>query len=155
MPSAGSERALRRLVTDLARAAPEDVEAILGQLDGPRRQRVRALLSSYLAGDEPPPVRAPPPVREPPGPAGVSPWLAARLDPAASAHAGRAQGVRRKVDRYGRDLGLEFSMTAHALEALRASAAEAAPGPGSEPAATAPAPWLARVREAVSRRIGL
>ena len=43
-----SERALRRLVTDLARANSDDVEAILDELSADQQRIVRGLLDAYL-----------------------------------------------------------------------------------------------------------
>lgn len=75
MRPAGSERALRRLVADLAGLAPADVEDVLTLLEPGQRRQVAALLSAFAGLDVAP-------VLEPPAPtfvSGLSPWLTSRL----------------------------------------------------------------------------
>ena len=49
------DRDLRRLVAELASVGPEDLEAILGDLDAPQRRTVTELLAAYAGAAEPPP----------------------------------------------------------------------------------------------------
>ena len=77
MPLRRSDRALRRLVAELATTTPEDVQAILEGLDKPQREEVRALLAAYL-GEPSTPMKAPEPAAIPTSKlVGLSPWLAA------------------------------------------------------------------------------
>jgi hypothetical protein len=70
------ERALRRLVADLARAGDGEVEKVLGELPPPQRRRVSVLLLE-LNGESRAPAPAP---DEVPPTSGLSPWLAARVE---------------------------------------------------------------------------
>jgi hypothetical protein len=124
MPPPAPDRAVRRLVADLAATRPEDIEAILDELDDGQRSRVRTLLGEYLGAHQAPaagmPVERPRPVVI----EGLSPWLAARLEraqPAGVAPPRRRPG--RPRDQFGRDMGLTFDMTPGALETLHACAA--------------------------------
>ena len=80
MPADGSDRALRRLVAQLAKAGPADIDAVFDMLDPSERLQARALLDAYLQPQPSPdpPVRSlsPPPHRID----GLSPWLEARLE---------------------------------------------------------------------------
>jgi len=74
----GSEKALRKLVIELATATPEDIAAVLGMLDNRARHMVRALLAAYTDAGDVFEIETPPeaPVAAPA--AGLSDWLAAR-----------------------------------------------------------------------------
>ncbi|WP_133244755.1 hypothetical protein [Caulobacter radicis] len=117
MPAPVSDRALRKLVAELAQAAPEDVLGVLDQLPPAHRDEVSALLAAY---DGAPVQAVRPQIVEPAASAGLSPWLAAR-----------ARSV-------GGDLA--FSMTPTATAALR----ECVPTPGVQPLARASAPTPGR-----------
>ena len=85
MPRRRSDRALRRAVSRLGRLHPDDVEAILGELDPGERTRIDALIAGFAG--RPLPVEAPPAAgaaeeEEPQWVSeSVSPWLLARIDP--------------------------------------------------------------------------
>lgn len=74
------ERALRRLVANLAAEPSDDIRAILAELEPAERRRVEGLLGEYLgptgAASADRAAASPPPRR----PAGVSANLLARLD---------------------------------------------------------------------------
>ncbi len=158
VPPRESDRALRRLVAELATVSAEDVEDILSQLKEPDAREVRTLLASYLAADG----DSPGPVSPEPGPPlpiridGLSPWLSARLGSASdSTTPRRRSGARPSLDPYGRDAGLAFSMTPVALDALRSCAAALQLELGPAPAATPPPPqgalaWLERLRRGMT-----
>ena len=74
MPPIGSEKALRKLVIELAAAMPEDIVAVLGMLDARARATVRALLAAYTDLNDVFNLEAPPTANT----AGLSEWLAAR-----------------------------------------------------------------------------
>jgi hypothetical protein len=125
MSSASSERALRRLVAELAEAAPEDVEAVLEGLQPDQRAQVRSLLMSYSGeppADQPAPARRKVETED----LRLSPWLRARL---------RAS-----------DAGEGFAMTTAAGQALR-HAASLLP----EERRTAAASYAARLSDVMSR----
>ncbi|PVM84416.1 hypothetical protein DDF62_22025 [Caulobacter radicis] len=117
MPAPAPDRALRKLVAELAQATPEDVLGVLDQLPPAHRDEVSALLAAY---DGAPAQGVRPQAVEPAVSAGLSPWLAAR-----------ARGA-------GGDLA--FSMTPTATAALR----ECVPTPGVQPPSRASAPTPAR-----------
>jgi hypothetical protein len=125
MPPRPSDRALRRLVAELATVAPEDVQAILAGLEESQRETVEALLAGYQGEPE---VVVPLPVWTPPATArieGLSPWLEARL-----------HGLP----------DTEFAMTAAATQALNACAAGLQPeAPVEAPPAPRARPWLDRL----------
>jgi hypothetical protein len=102
-----ASRALRALAADLAALGDDDLDAILGELDAPSRERLLDLIAAFRRGDAPAPA-APAPVDAPE----LSPWLAGRL--------------RGEVP----------DLTASALQALRAAAAAAgwAERPAARPA---------------------
>ncbi|TMJ11832.1 MAG: hypothetical protein E6G94_15010 [Alphaproteobacteria bacterium] len=79
-----SDRALKRLVGELAACSDEDVEAVLGQLGQPERARARALLARHagvtLGGA--------------PAATGLSSWLAERLDGDAATALGMTAAAR-------------------------------------------------------------
>lgn len=76
-----SDRALRRLVADLASSDPQDVDEVLSALDAPEAARVRALLADYVGVAVAPGVRQAPPPLADLGPSleGLSDWLTLRL----------------------------------------------------------------------------
>lgn len=137
MPRRPPEMALRRQVAELARARPEDVEEILGELDHDHRLRVETLLAEYLGLDTGRPIAAAGSPSAPVPREGLSPWIAERLGP------------RPHDD--GR-----FRMTPAALEAL-AAVAVAKGGGGSAgtilarpPGPTSPRSWLRQWGRALS-----
>jgi hypothetical protein len=98
MRSPAAERSLRRLVTRLAAAEPDDVQQVLDALEPAQQAEVRALLDAYDAPTvatqpAPPPAPAEPaPVRDTSHLAGLSAWLAQRVaaaDEPGTAAAGR------------------------------------------------------------------
>jgi hypothetical protein len=124
MRSPADERTLRRLVTRLAAAAPDDVGLILDALDPAQRDTVEGLLAAYgqPAFETAAPRAADPPAPPPPPDLshlqGLSPWLAERV---AAAAPGAPRGE-----------GRAFRMTPAALAALAASA-HALPPESPEP----------------------
>jgi hypothetical protein len=127
------DRALRRLVADLASANEADIEAILSEL-GPQRARVEGLLAEY-AGKTVTDLPETPPV---PVDAdslaeieGISRWLSARISPredAGGEQAATGKGAPRQ------DRLRKFEMTPVAVDALRRSAAKLRPaGPAPDP----------------------
>jgi hypothetical protein len=105
MPRPKPERALRRLVSNLATLHGDDIAAILGELDARQRRVVESLLhehAEYLAD----PVSAPEGQQDNFDAAALSPWLAQRLQ----ARAGTA-----------------FAMTERARLALREVSARVRP----------------------------
>jgi|GEM_PF-3524197 len=81
MPRRRSDRALRRAVSRLGRLHPDDVDAILGELDAGERARIDAMIAGF-AGRPPPAEPAPAAAEEPAWVyESVSPWLLARIDP--------------------------------------------------------------------------
>lgn len=114
------DQALRRMVAELAATTPDDVAAILAELDLPQRRRVEALLADYLGEPaEAAPAPPPPSVHKA---AGLSPWLAARIEGAPD------ETIR---------------MTPAARDALRACAAGLEPeAPPQAPAPVAREPGL-------------
>ena len=97
MPSTGSDKALRKLVAELAATTPEDMAAVLGMLDPRAAAQVRSLLAAYGGVVDVFDVEAAPQVVST---AGLSGWLAARV-------------TNRRTD------GSAFQMTPKAVEALR------------------------------------
>ncbi|MBP2161176.1 MULTISPECIES: hypothetical protein [Asticcacaulis] len=75
MPSTGSDKALRRLVAELAATTPEDMAAVLGMLDPKAAAQVRSLLAAYGGVADVFDVEAAPQAMNT---AGLSDWLAAR-----------------------------------------------------------------------------
>ena len=130
MPRPTSDRALRRLVAELAMLGDEDVEDILGQLNSSQRDAVESMLAElrgpYVQSDPTPPRI---------DLAGLSPWLSVRLGgpPARRGLFGRD----RKIDAYGRAAQTDFRMTPPALDALK-SCALAVQGPAATSQASAP-----------------
>lgn len=141
------DKTLRRMVTELAMASPEDVEAILDELDTRARQRVETLLAEYRGEVIPLPnasrVTA---AAEPIAIDGLSPWLAARLERRTQTVAGRPGSLTSAAD--ARELGVDYSITQTAFEALR-SAAQATQETGKD---RAPAPWSGPARRALLGR---
>jgi hypothetical protein len=120
MPFPQSERALRRLVADLARAPAEDIEAVLADLEPVHRARVQALIVDYLGGS-PKPTAQPAALRgrDYSKVAGLSPWLAERLGAAEPAR--RSGLLHRKAAAEAPSAA--FAMTPAAQQALRQCAA--------------------------------
>lgn len=121
MPLPPSDRALRRLVAEVAGAAPEDLQAILDELEPAQRERVLQLLRGYAGAPDAGAMTA--------GSAtlrrvvdGASPWLAARLEAAGAP----ARTAPRRPGGPGSPplttAVVDFAMTPHALEALRRAA---------------------------------
>lgn len=102
-----SERKLRRLVSNLGRCAPEDLTAILTELEEGSRRRVPALLGEFHGEPAAGPALSPTPLEKI---SGLSPWLQARIDAAAG---GKKEGALSEG---------ATSMTATASEALLACA---------------------------------
>lgn len=111
-----ADRAVRRLVAELASVRESDVRLILSELSDGQRDRVRVLLASYGGA---PDQSAPPAVPKAPemNMEGLSPWLAARIGYGVqsprisrprSFWLGRFEGPR-----------FEFRMTPRAQESLR------------------------------------
>lgn len=124
MPLLRSDRALRRLVAELARATDEDIEAVLRGLDSHQRVKVAALLARYFGR---PALEAPLPDAsnsdEIAELAGLSDWLIARLDrhQGGEIPAGRAKGAQAK------NSAVSFAITPAAMDALQAAAAALQP----------------------------
>jgi hypothetical protein len=74
MPPIGSEKALRKLVIELASATPEDIVAVLAMLDARTRATVRSLLAAYTDLSDVFSLDVPPAANT----ARLSGWLAAR-----------------------------------------------------------------------------
>ncbi len=104
MPPIRSEKALRKLVMELASATTEDIAAVLSMLDTRSAAMVRALLAAYTDVGDVFDLEAAPQVTQT---SGLSDWLAARI-----------------LDR-PRD-GKGYDITPKTLETLRALAASAA-----------------------------
>lgn len=118
MSRAAPDRALRKLVAELAQAEADDVAAILQELDGASQRKVKALLLDYAGG----PAEAPesrPLDRPVPRLEGFSPWLADRLSGRAA-----AQSLGFPAARAKRAPTEDFNMTPAAVEALRTCAGE-------------------------------
>lgn len=96
-----SEKALRKLVIELAEATPEDIVAVLAMLDDRARAVVQSLLAAYTDIGNVFEMEALPPTTET---FGLSEWLAAR-----------ASGRSRDGD--------DFRLTARTVETLRTLAA--------------------------------
>jgi hypothetical protein len=75
LPPPAPDRVLRRLVADLAQAAPDDVQGVLDHLDATHRDEIRALLAAY---DGEPAEAKQAPRAEATALVGLSPWLEAR-----------------------------------------------------------------------------
>ncbi|HZZ34905.1 MAG TPA: hypothetical protein VFE03_04210 [Caulobacteraceae bacterium] len=134
MPPRTPDRALRRIVAELATLEESDREAVLEDLDHGRRRAIRALLDEY-AGE--PAAAAMVDKARPSIPEGLSPWLAIRID-APTVERGGGQG-----EHAGLEPAFEFEMSPTALKALRASAAEAC-RPASWAGTTPQSDWFAR-----------
>lgn len=136
-----SDRALRRVVADLARAHPHDIEEIMARLDPPHQAKVRCMLGAYIGRELAEPIssiaeaaqRADAEPRQAPLPEGLSPWLLARLQ------AGRSDGS-----------APGFDITVRASAALRASAAGL---PAAEPLRMGPLRTSERRPKAWRRRL--
>lgn len=140
-----SDRALRRLVAEVATADPEDIRGILADLDAGNRQKVQALLADYLGGlaDRDQPAAGPHGGFEIPEIDGISPWLAVRLG--RSSHSPGSP-----EDSTGAPA---FDMTPAAWRALQACAAALPPDGRPPHRAVGPRGWLAGARGAfLSRR---
>jgi len=122
MPPSPSDRALRSLVARLAIKQPDDIRAIVNALDPGQRQQIDRLLADYAGTPLQDQGRSEPLKAEPNIPDGLSPWLVARLN--ASLH--QTPGPNGARDD-GLHLGDSFSMTAPAVQALKAAAARMQP----------------------------
>jgi len=78
MPPIRSEKALRKLVMELATATTEDIAAVLSMLDARSAAMVRALLAAYTDVGDVFGLEAPAP-RPATRTSGLSGWLAARV----------------------------------------------------------------------------
>lgn len=105
MPPRPSDRALRKLVADLADRPKADILAVLGDLGSAERGRVERLMAEFRGEPVGSTARAARPVAVA-NVEGLSPWLAERLRTA-------ADGV----------LTTDFVMTARAVDALKVAAA--------------------------------
>lgn len=76
MPPTGSDKALRRLVAELAETTSEDMAAVLGMLNPRQAATVRSLLAAYGGVTDVFEVEAEPAAINT---AGLSAWLAARV----------------------------------------------------------------------------
>ena len=124
MPIPGSERALRRLVSRLAQASDEDIQAILAGLEERQRETVEGLLKSYQGATQATATAPSPPPLARDVTLGLSPWLANRV-----------------VGGPSTEDGVVFQMTPAAAAALRKAAevtAPADPTPLSSPVADPP-----------------
>ncbi|MGE5566066.1 MAG: hypothetical protein ACM3YN_07930 [Parcubacteria group bacterium] len=141
------DKTLRRMVADLAMASPEDAKAILDELDARARQRVEALLAEYR-GEVAPLSRAAPvnAIAQPIAIDGLSPWLAARLDRRTQTTAGRPGSLTSAAE--ARELGVDYSITQTAFEALRSVAAATREAAKER----TPAPWSGPARKALLGR---
>lgn len=104
MPPRPSDRALRKLVADLADRPKADIRAVLADLGPAERGRVERLMAEFRGEPVGSSSRATPAAAVA-NVEGLSPWLAARLRTA-------ADGV----------LTTDFVMTARALDALKVAA---------------------------------
>lgn len=109
MPPRPSERALRKLVADLAGRPKADIRAVLASLGADERARVEALMAQYRGDGTGLGQRAEPRAAAATDLEGFSPWLAARVR---SANDGAP--------------ATDFTMTPHALAALKSVAASVA-----------------------------
>ena len=99
MSSPRADRALRRLIAEIANLDVEDLGAILADLDSQHRDRVLELIAAYQGS----PARALP-VTDAQDSSGLSPWLTIRLTAATgidhaltpTAHAALKATVRRR-----------------------------------------------------------
>jgi len=138
-----ADQSLRRLVAEIAGASSSDVEAILTELDPEQAERTRTLLREYL-GEEPAPMAPPVAEPQPMGPqaivslAGLSPWLAARLERSAAPEAEAPPRPRP-------DGVAPFAMTPRALASLQAAAGAVQPSPSASPEPPRPARWWRRL----------
>ena len=113
MSSLPSDRALRRLVAEIAMAGPDDIRAILDDLEPAQRVRVERMLAG-LAGESE--VRRTPvqtSIDRPALPDGLSPALMHRLGRDATEHGHVIEGQASK----------SFAMTTLALTTLQSCAA--------------------------------
>ena len=99
MPPRPSDRALRKLIADLAERPKADVRAVLARLRPLQRERAEELIAEFRGRPVARPVEPASPVVDTQG---LSPWLAARVQVAAG-------GVN----------GGDFTMTPQALDALQ------------------------------------
>jgi hypothetical protein len=97
MPAIASEKALRKLVIELAAATPEDIVAVLAMLNPRARASVQSLLAAYTDVPDVFDLDVAPAVATT---AGLSDWLSARI-----------QGIGAA--------GEEFHITAKTSETLR------------------------------------
>ena len=128
MPSASPDRALRRLVAQLARAGDEDIRAVLAELPPRQREAVRGLLASHAG--LPRPASVTPIVAGMADLEGVSPWLVERL-------AGGVAGS---------------AMTETARAALQASAATLQRRPATAPEQPRGRTLLGQLRHGLARK---
>ncbi|HEY9219062.1 MAG TPA: hypothetical protein VIO94_13500 [Phenylobacterium sp.] len=117
---------MRRLVSELAQARPEDIEDVLGDLAQWQASRVRGLIAEYvgLSTQKAPSSAVTPPMghgRPALDTSGLSPWLQARVE-AALASGPADDGVLRTSDTVH-----PFRMTEAAMAALKRSALELLP----------------------------
>jgi len=146
MPPRPADRALRRILAELAATTTEDVEAVLDILEDDQRRRVAELLAAYIGGEAPPepPVRPRPPAA--PRLPGLSPWLALRMRLALKLD--DKPPATRSVWLGPPARGQVVAMTPTAMKALAACAAGLAP-----PAATTPS--LRNLVAGLLRRAGV
>jgi hypothetical protein len=122
MPPRPPERALRRLVAELAALRPADREAVLSELEEAPRTTLQALLDAYREFEQGSPSPRGPKTRTIVNLSGLSPWLAMRLDAAVSTD---PTLVASAAEREGWPLPA-FEMTQFARRALAAAAVAAA-----------------------------
>lgn len=122
MPPNPSDRALRSLVARLASRRPEDIRAILEDLEPSQRRQIDQLLADFAGA----PVKGSGAPDPEPAQAittdGLSSWLVARLKTTPHQTPG-PDGVSDDV----LHLGDSFSMTGPAVQALKAAAARLQP----------------------------
>src|SRR5438552_4195023 len=136
MPPPPPDRALRRLVAELAGLRDADADAVLSDLGETHRATVRHLLDGYRRAEPPAPHGRAMVSLE-----GLSPWLAARLGKAVAGDA------RLKASAAGREdpPGLAFDMTPFAMRALALSAVEAEGRPLVGPRRSTDHDWFLRL----------
>jgi hypothetical protein len=117
MPSPRPDKALRRLIAELATASPGDVQEILAGLDFKQRQIAGRLLIEYSGQSDPTPHESP--AQEFPAPLlvidGLSTWLGRRLVTTVA-----AKGTRPMLVGPAGEMNLQ--MTSGAMETLRSCA---------------------------------
>ena len=137
MPALQPDRRLRKVVTELAALGELDIEAILADLEASHRATVQALLDDFQPAQEHAPEAPTHQAQATLSLAGLSPWLAIRLEVATLADRDLAPAL-------GKRTGLAFEMTQVALDALATTAAEAESMPFGAFPMSSNTNWFAR-----------